>query len=189
MNYSDDIILENTKIRIEPLKMIHFYELLPIALKHPNLLQFSPSPFGSEDLLKSNFNQSIEDRANNIRFPFVIFDKVKKKFIGSTSFGNISIKDKRLEIGWTWIDKDSQGTGINKQCKFLLLSYAFNQLAIERVGFRTDSRNMQSRKAIEKIGGIYEGILRSDTLMLDGHRRDTVCYSILKSEWESAEYK
>ena len=101
-----------------------------------------------------------------------------------TSFGNISTKDRRLEIGWTWIDKESQGTGLNKYCKHLMLSHAFEKLIMQRVEFKTDNRNNQSKKAIEKIGGTFEGILRSHTLMLDGYRRDTAYYSILKNEWD-----
>src|SRR5690606_4403529 len=99
--------------------------------------------------------------------------------------GSISLKDLRLEIGWTWIDRATQGSGLNKHCKYLLLSYAFENLGIQRIEFKTDSRNIQSRKAIEKIGGVYEGLLRNHTLLPDGYRRDTVYYSILKAEWEA----
>ena len=87
----------------------------------------------------------------------------------------------------TWIDRNVQGTGLNKQCKHVLLSHAFDNLKMERVEFKTDSRNKQSRRAIEKVGGIFEGTLRSHTLMLDGYRRDTVYYSILREEWSAVE--
>lgn len=187
MNFNESIILENERVRLEPLSVNHLTSLLPIALKYPDLLQFSPSPFGSEESLKQNIEDSLAERANEQRYPFAIFDKLNGHFVGSTSYGNISLANQRLEIGWTWIDKAVQGTGLNKQCKHLLLAYAFSTLAIERVEFRTDERNLQSRKAIEKIGGKYEGTLRSHTLMLDGHRRDTVCFSILRNEWPELE--
>jgi RimJ/RimL family protein N-acetyltransferase len=183
MNFTEDIVLENKRVRLEPLSEIHLNELVPIAVNHPNLLQYSPSPFGTEEFLKENIQKAIKSRVDQQRYPFAIFDKLNNRFIGSTSFGNISIKDKRLEIGWTWIGKESQGTGLNKYCKHLMLSHAFEKLNVQRVEFKTDNRNIQSKKAIEKIGGIFEGILRSHTLMLDGHRRDTAYYSILKSEW------
>ena len=184
MNFTENIVLENKRVRLEPLSEIHLNELVPITINHPNLLQYSPSPFGTEEFLKENIQKAIKSRVDQQRYPFAIFDKLNNRFIGSTSFGNISIKDKRLEIGWTWIDENLQGTGLNKYCKHLMLSYAFENLSMERVEFKTDNRNIQSKKAIEKIGGMFEGILRSHTLMLDGFRRDTAYYSILNNEWE-----
>ncbi len=185
MNFIENIVLENDRVRLEPLDKNHLNELLPIAIKHPDLLQYSPSPFGTPELLEKNISKAITSRIDKQRYPFAIFDKLNNRFVGSTSFGNISTKDKRLEIGWTWIDKESQGTGLNKYCKHLLLSYAFEKLIMQRVEFKTDNRNNQSKKAIGKIGGTFEGILRSHTVMRNGYRRDTAYYSILKHEWDS----
>jgi len=185
MNFIENIVLENKRIRLEPLSEIHLNELVPIAINHPDLLQYSPSPFGTAELLEENIQKAIKSRGDQQRYPFAIFDKLNNRFIGSTSFGNISIKDKRLEIGWTWVGKESQGTGINKYCKHLMLSYAFENLSMKRIEFKTDNRNIQSKKAIKKIGGTFEGILRSHTLMLDAYRRDTAYYSILKNEWDN----
>ena len=120
----------------------------------------------------------MQDASNASRF-----DKEKDQYAGSTSFLNISNHDLRLEIGATWYGKSFQRTGLNRNCKFLLLTYVFETLGFERVAFRTDSRNIQSQTAIMKIGGKLEGSLKSHTLMLDGFRRDTVCFAILKSEW------
>ena len=88
-----------------------------------------------------------------------------------------------MHIGWTWIGENFQGSGLNKQMKFLMLQYAFEALNFDKVEFRVDERNMKSRKAVEKIGGTLEGLLRKDTLMLDGFKRSTCCYGILKEEW------
>ena len=98
---------------------------------------------------------------------------------------NVSNTDDRLEIGATWIDKKYHGSGLYRQCKLLLLQYVFEDLGAHRVAFSTDERNIRSRKAIEKIGGKFEGILREHTLMYDGYRRNTCCYSILKQEWKN----
>jgi N-acetyltransferase len=95
----------------------------------------------------------------------------------------VSDKDQRLEIGWTWFGKAFQRTGLNRNVKFLMLQYAFEQLQFERVELKTDERNHPSRKAIEGIGGKFEGILRSHMQLPDGFRRNTVYYSILKAEW------
>lgn len=184
-DFNKEITLENEFIKLAPLQEKHLQDLLPIALENPKLLQYSPSLFGTEIHLKNYIESALEPRSEKLRYPFIIFDKKAEKYVGSTSFGNISNKDLRLEIGWTWLDKKVQGTGLNKRCKFLLLSFVFEKLKFERLELKTDARNQQSRKAIEKIGGKLEGELRSHILMTDGHRRDTVYYSILKNEWEN----
>lgn len=182
--FENNIVLEDKRVRLERLSEEHLVPLLPIAQSQPDLLQYSPSPFGSKDKLNEYIEISFTDFANRTRYAFAIFDKEKQAYAGSTSFGNISNKNQRLEIGWTWIGKNYQRTGLNRHCKFLLLQYAFEQLEWLRVELKTDARNLQSQKAIERIGGTYEGTLRSHTLMNDGHRRDTMYYGILRSEWE-----
>jgi RimJ/RimL family protein N-acetyltransferase len=183
MNTQERIVLENGRVRLEPLEIGHLSSLLPIALAYPNLLKYGPSPFGSQENLEKYFKAALTGREDQVRYPFVIYDKKVERFVGSTSFGNISPANLRIEIGWTWLDPAVQGTGINKFCKHLLLTYAFETLQYKRVEFKADVRNVKSRKAMEKIGAKYEGILRSHTLMLDGSRRDTVYYSILEEEW------
>ncbi|MEZ4805280.1 MAG: GNAT family protein [Bacteroidia bacterium] len=183
MNFEMDIILENDKVKLESLMQFHIQELLPISEAHPDLLQYSPSPFGTDKKLKSLIESALNLHSQGIRYPFAIFDTSSNSYVGSTSFGNLSLLDKRIEIGWTWIDRKVQGTGLNLSCKYLLMNYAFEHLHMERIEFRTDARNLQSRKAIEKIGAVFEGTLRSHTLLENGFRRDTVVYSVLKEEW------
>jgi N-acetyltransferase len=182
---SQHLVLENESAKLIPLQESDYHQLLPIALGDLSLLQYSPSGINSEENLRAYIQSAIMARDNKTRYPFIIYDKRSQKFAGSTSYGNISNEDKRLEIGWTWIDKKFQGTGLNKAIKYLMLAYAFEVLEFERVEFRIDSRNKQSRRAVEKIGGILEGELRSHTVMMDGYRRNTVMYSILKGEWRS----
>ena len=182
--FNQKITLENDRSRLEPLTMRHIDELLPIALKYPNLLQYSPSLFGTAAHLQAYIETALAARERKERYPFAIFDKSKKAYAGSTSFGNISNKNSRLEIGWTWLGKDFQGTGLNQSNKHLMLQYAFEKLDAKRVELKTDARNKASRRAMEKIGGQYEGCLRSHTLMTDGHRRDTVYYGLLQENWK-----
>jgi RimJ/RimL family protein N-acetyltransferase len=103
--------------------------------------------------------------------------------IGSTSFGNIDLLHGRLEIGWTWLGRQFQGVGINREVKFLLLRFAFEALEIKRVEFKTDVLNQQSRRALKNIGATEEGVLRSHMIMPHNRRRDTIYYSILADEW------
>lgn len=183
-NCKDQITLENERTKLEPLEWRHMDELLPIAIQHPDLLRYSPSKFGTEIALRKYFEAAIEQRNKHIRYPFAIYDKAVGKYVGSTSYGNISNINQRIEIGWTWLDKDRQRTGLNRNNKFLMLRYAFEHLQFERVELKTDNRNEQSKKAIGAIGATYEGLLRSHTLMSDGYRRDTAYYGILKNEWQ-----
>ena len=183
LNTHLSVILENERVRLEPLSWKHFEALLPFAIKYPTLLQYSPVRFGSEAALKEYFENNLELKEKGTKYPFAIFDKIKNEFAGSTSFMNISNKNQRLEIGSTWLGKEFQRTGLNRNCKFLLLKHAFETLDCQRVELKTDQRNEQSKTAIQAIGAKYEGCLRSHTLMIDGHRRDTVYFSILKEEW------
>lgn len=183
-NFDNDIILENAAVLLRPITLTDIENLLPVATQNKDLLQFSPVPIYSTELLTKYIERAVENRHNKNRYTFIVYDKRKNAYAGSTSFLNISNPDNRLEIGATWYGVEFQRTGINRNCKFLLLAYAFDNLGAERVEFKTDERNMASRKAIEKIGGQLEGILRQHTVMYDGFRRNTVCYSILKPEWE-----
>lgn len=128
-------------------------------------------------------NEALIQKENQTRLPFTIIDIKTGNILGSTSFGNISYRDKRIEIGWTWLDKNYHGTGINNKVKFLMLRYCFEILDFMRVECKTDVLNIPARKALVKINMTEEGILRSHTLMTNNRRRDTIYYSILKSEW------
>jgi RimJ/RimL family protein N-acetyltransferase len=181
--FDDEILFENAVARLRPILASDLDYLLPVATKHKYLLQFSPTPIYTKELLKAYIDKAVDNRKNKTRYTFIVFDKTRNAYAGSTAFLNISNADDRLEIGATWYGKDFQGTGLNRNCKFLLLQYAFDNLGAERVEFKTDERNVASRKAIEKIGGQFEGTLRRHMLMHDGFRRNTACYSIIKPEW------
>jgi len=182
--FDEEITLENNSALLRPITKSDIDNLLPIATEDKDLLQFSPAPIYTPELLETYIAAAILNRANKNRYTFIVFDKTKNAYAGSTSFLNISNADDRLEIGATWYGKKFQRTGLNRNCKYLLLEYAFDHLDAERVEFKTDERNVASRTAIEKIGGQLEGTLRRHTLMYDGHRRNTVYYSILKNEWQ-----
>jgi len=184
-SFDTDILLQDKRVTLEPLSRNHFEFLLPVVQANPDLHKFSPSRYGSEESLKIYFENALNQKKHNLRYPFAIFDNLTGTYAGSTSFGTISNRDMRLEIGWTWIGAAFQRTGLNRHCKYSMLQYAFEKLNFERVAFKTDDRNEQSKNAIMAIGGKFEGIWRSHTLMFDGHRRNTAYYSILKSEWET----
>ncbi len=183
IDFKKDIILENDRSQLQPLSFDHFNDLFEAGEQREDLLQYSFNRVDTPETLKLLITRFLNDRAAEIRYPFAIFDKEKEKYAGVTTFMNISNEHKRLEIGSTWIGKKYQRTGLNRNCKFLLLSYCFEEVGVERVEFKTDSRNEQSKTAIQAIGAKFEGELRSHSVMPDGFRRNTSIYSILKEEW------
>ncbi|TYB76411.1 GNAT family N-acetyltransferase [Bizionia myxarmorum] len=173
---------ENNYVKLTLLDLSNYKYLTEIA-EEKDLIFYAPNAISPPGELREYVQNAIEDYINKTAIPFIIYDKRKQAYAGSTRFGLINYKNKVLHIGWTWIGKDFQGTGLNKNIKFLMLQYAFETLAFDKVEFRIDERNMKSRKAVEKIGATLEGILRKDTLMLDGFKRSTCCFGILKEEW------
>lgn len=174
--------LENERVRLSLLDFNNYLHLESIA-QEKNLIYYSPSDISTPEKLRSYVQLAVNGYSDKSIIPFIIYDKAKSAYAGSTRFGLISWKDKLLHIGWTWIGHEFQGTGLNANMKFLMLKYAFETLEFEKVEFRIDERNTKSRRAVEKHGAQLEGILRSNKLMKDGFRRNTCCYGILKKEW------
>jgi RimJ/RimL family protein N-acetyltransferase len=180
--FTGEIVLENERSRLEPLAQVHFHSLWPVA-QQEEIWQFTSAKINAEEDFKKYFQQALEERANGASYPFAIFDKQENKWAGSTRFGNISFEHKRLEIGWTWYHPELQRTGLNRACKFLLLSYAFEELGFKRIELKTSSLNEKSRTAIAGIGATQEGILRKHMINEDGSQRDSVLFSIIDDEW------
>jgi len=188
-DFRENIILENERVLLTPLNLSHLGGLISVGAQDDNLTFYTTIDVSTPEALQQFIEESMAEREQNSRYPFAIFDKQTQQFAGSTSFANVSNKDQRLEIGWTWIGNGFQKTGLNVNCKYVLLRYLFEELGFERVELKTDERNQNSRTAIEKIGGKFEGILRSHILMRDGFRRSSVYYSILKNEWPEVKPK
>ena len=92
-----------------------------------------------------------------------------------------------LEIGWTWLATSAQRTGINVEAKLLLFEYAFETLGVVRVDLKTDARNTRSRRALERLGARFEGVLRhwsqSHAPGEEGLLRDSAVFSVIAAEW------
>ena len=175
-------VLENDRTRIEPLQPSHYEQLLPVAMNE-ELWLFTAARVKTEEDFKRYFDQALIELENKSSYPFAIYDKQENRYAGSTRFGNISLENKRMEIGWTWYHPDLQRTGLNRNCKFLLLSYGFEILDLNRIELKTSLLNLRSQTAMEKIGARKEGILRRHIINEDGVVRDTVYYSFIKEEW------
>jgi len=115
--------------------------------------------------------------------PFAVIDNASGKAVGMTTYMNMDAANRRLEIGSTWYRKSVQKTPLNTECKLLMLQHAFETLDCICVEFRTHFVNVQSRRAIERLGAKLDGVLRSHMIMANGTIRDTAAYSIVASEW------
>lgn len=115
--------------------------------------------------------------------PFAILDAASGKAVGMTTYMNIEPENRRLEIGSTWYRQSVQRSPLNTECKLLLLTHAFDTLDCLAVEFRTHVLNLQSRRAIERLGARLDGVLRATMLMPNGTLRDTAVYSITASDW------
>lgn len=115
--------------------------------------------------------------------PFTVIDNKSNKIIGMTSFANIEPVNRRLDIGWTWYSKSYQKSTINTESKYLLLNHAFEKLKMLAVGFRVDTLNLNSQRAVLRIGAKWEGTIRNYSILKDGNTRDMHFYSIILSEW------
>ncbi|SIT19479.1 Protein N-acetyltransferase, RimJ/RimL family [Thalassolituus maritimus] len=184
----EQIVLEDDKVIMRPMSIEDTKGFSSIAFDE-DLWRYYVMKLSSDLELANYIVSSIEENKAGRQHVFTIIDKATGLIVGSTSFGNISLKDRRVEIGWTWLGRKFQGTGINDHCKYLLLAYAFEQAGMLRVEFKTDVLNLAARNALKKFGATEEGILRSHTLMQDGRRRDTIYYSVLASEWDDVKSK
>ena len=182
MDTSTDITLQNKVVLLRPLSINDGTELESIALD-PQLWAVSASEVRTSADLNLYVQSALADRRKGISYPFVIVDKRNSRIAGCTRFGNISPENKRLEIGWTWIGREFQGTGLNKACKYELFEYTFETLGWNRVELKTDALNQRSRHAMVKVGCTEEGTLRSHMITSSGRIRDTVYYSIIRPEW------
>lgn len=181
------ISLTNDKIILRPM-VSEDYNSFEKLTDDKSMWVWFTSDLSEKSVLSDWVSKAVRDTKDKIRLAFSIIDKKTGAVVGSTSFGNISFHDKRIEIGWTWIAREYQGKKINDQVKFLMMQYAFETLGFERVEFKTDVLNVYSRNALLRIGATEEGILRSHMLMAHGRRRDTIYYSVLKPEWEKISF-
>lgn len=181
--YNIPVTLGGKDARLEPLALAHADDLFA-AGQDAEVWAYMPVPTPQRvDDVRAWIQVALDLQARGAVLPFAIVDLKTQRAIGSTRYLDISAPDRHVEIGWTWLGKNYWRTPINSECKFLLLQYAFETLGCIRVALKTDLRNERSQRAIERIGGMREGVLRRVVVMHDGYERSTVYYSILDDEW------
>lgn len=169
--------------------------LVPLSLDHvPDFLRYSADPTlwtwwlrpppVDVATMRAEVELALAQQAAGARRPFAIFHRARGEHIGSTSLWNVDRTHRTVEIGSTWLAAPFHRTGINRECKKLLLAHTFDELGMNRVMLQTDALNERSRRAIEGLGAKLDGILREDKVTWNGRVRSSAVYSLLRSEWK-----
>ena len=183
-NCADDYILEDETVLLRPLQQNDHENLLPFSLHEPDLWKYSLVTAAGADGLKNYMQIALDARTADKEYAFIVFDKRTNEYAGSTRFYDINIPFQTLQLGYTWYGQKFQRTGLNRHCKYLLLSFAFENIGMERVEFRADNSNARSVAAMKAIGCKVDGVLRSNMPTRNNTiRRDSIVLSILKDEW------
>jgi RimJ/RimL family protein N-acetyltransferase len=183
IEFLEDIVLENERVLLRPLEASDLEFLLPYAVNEPDTWNYSLVSPAGEKGMKNYIDATLQLREQKKEYPFIVFDKASNRYAGSTRFYDIQFPDLTTQLGYTWYGSAFRRTGLNRNCKLLMLCYAFESWGMERVEFRADARNENSVRAMKAIGCTVEGILRSALVIASGGRRDSIILSILRQEW------
>jgi N-acetyltransferase len=194
------VTLEGCRVKLEPLNLSHVSALVRAATEARDTYDFARVPADDAAMTKY-IEAALADQRAGSALPFVIHDRRRQAIVGSTRFLDLDYWSRPpasppgrstsrpdpvptvAEVGSTWLASSAQRTGCNTEAKLLMLSHAFDAWGVLRVTLKTDSRNARSRRAIERIGGRFEGIRRAHARAVDGSVRDSAYYSIVATEW------
>jgi RimJ/RimL family protein N-acetyltransferase len=191
-NWLNEIELKGELVTLLPFQKTYREELLQAA-SDGDLWNLWFTSIPSEKTIDQYIETALAEKTEGKSLPFIVVDQKTKKVLGSTRFCNVITAHRRLEIGYTWYAKSVQRTGVNTECKYLLLGHAFEMLGCIAVEFRTNWHNQASRNAIARLGARQDGVLRNHQIDPNGILRDTVVFSITREEWpavkKSLEFK
>jgi len=177
------IVLLGKHVRLEPLSEAHVPGLAEIGVGQ-NFWHFMLYGDMNSEADIQNWVLDIMSRGQRgTDLPFAVIHLESGRVAGATRYLNIAPNDRGLEIGGTWYGTEFQRSAVNTECKYLLMSHAFETLHAIRVQLKTDLINERSQRAIERLGAQKEGVLRNHMILPDGRIRDSVFYSILDREW------
>jgi RimJ/RimL family protein N-acetyltransferase len=178
----EPVVLEGTRVRLEPLRRKHLADLRLVAFD-PALWRWTIMGEQDGPGLERWFETALANQEAGTERPFATIDLASGRAIGSSRYLSIVPEHRRLEIGWTWVGIAYQRTGANREAKLLQLTHAFETLGANRVEFKTHARNERSRNALAGIGATFEGVFRNHMIMPDGSVRDSAYFSITSEEW------
>jgi len=174
--------LAGRRVVLEPLADAHAGELY-LAAQDPRIWEWlDPDASASPQAFAAWFAEAVAAARRGEEVPFAVRDARSGAVVGSTRYLALAPEHHRLEVGWTWYAPAVWGTGVNAECKLLLLGHAFERLGCRRVELKTDARNERSRAAMLALGATFEGVFRKHMQRRYGVR-DTAWYSVVDDEW------
>ncbi|HEX4883317.1 MAG TPA: GNAT family protein [Casimicrobiaceae bacterium] len=180
--FVEPLVLSGEHAILEPLERAHVPGLAQ-ACRDGELWRLWYTSVPRPDGVEAYVDAALAMREEKGALPFVVRERASGDIVGSTRYFNVEAAHRRLEIGHTWYGKRVQRTGVNTECKLMLLRHAFEALRCIAVEFRTSWFNHASQRAIERLGAKRDGVLRNHMILPDGTLRDTVVYSVIASEW------
>lgn len=179
----EPVTLEGRRVRLEPLTLgRHLAGLTAIGLDDDLWRWTLNHPQTPEDL-RGYLETALAEQAEGRSLPFATVDLASGRIAGCTRFGNIETRNRKVEIGWTWVGREFQRSHVNTEAKYLMMSHAFETVGCVRVELKTNVLNRRSRDAMLRIGCVEEGVLRNHAISDIGVPRDTVYYSVIDREW------
>ncbi|WKE64582.1 GNAT family protein [Gallaecimonas kandeliae] len=182
MAFIEPVRLEGQHLVLEPLSLEHL-DGLKAAVSDGELWQLWYTSAPHPERMAAEIERRLGLLEQGLMLPFALRRTDNGQLCGMTTLTNVDAKNRRVEIGYTWLAKSAQRTAINTEAKLMLLTHAFEALGCIAVEFRTHFMNHQSRAAIARLGARQDGILRNHQIMADGSYRDTVVFSIIEGEW------
>jgi N-acetyltransferase len=182
-NWTQPVTLTGKHVRLEPLSEAHVPGLAEIGVGRDFWHFMLYGDMNSEADIRSWVLDIMSRGQRGTDLPFAVIHLASGRVAGATRYLNIAPKDRGLEIGGTWYGTEFQRSAVNTECKYLLMTHAFEKLRVIRVQLKTDLINERSQRAIERLGAKREGVLRNHMILPDGRIRDSVFYSILDTEW------
>nr|WP_280521487.1 GNAT family protein [Paenibacillus mangrovi] len=183
-----NIVLEGETVRLVPMEDRHKAELSRILLS-AQVWEFTWRTIKTAEELDQVLTTALENKINGSQLPFTIVDQMTGAIIGTTRIGDIDMKNRNVEIGWTWLSPDYWRTRVNTECKYLLLRHCFEELKLIRVQFSVSGQNVRSQRAVERLGARKEGVFRKHRIKPDGSIHDNIFYSIVDDEWPDVKEK
>lgn len=178
----DDVILEGRHVRLEPMRLDDLDAISEAGIAE-GVWRWTIDDITTKEQMRHYVETALDERRRLTSLPFVTRDIASNTIVGSTRFGNLDTKNRKAEIGWTWINPAWQRTYINTEAKLLMLTHAFETWKYIRVELKTDALNEKSRNAILRIGAKFEGIFRQHMITDSGRLRDTAYFSIIDKDW------
>lgn len=177
------VVLTMDSVALEPLDERHFDGMLA-SVQDPSVWKYmSFADLSDPKAVRAWFDLALQEPAKGIGSPFAVIDRNSGTVLGSTSLYEIHLRHKRCELGRSWLVPSVRRTGVNTRAKLLMLTYAFETMEMQRVQLKASFKNEVSRRAIESIGGKFEGTMRNFSLLPGGIRTDAALYSIIAEEW------